>query len=133
LKKRKAIKIASIAIGVVLVGMFLFAMPLLGVGKSSEVQSTSAPAVTAEETSVNTDKVEVQSTSAPVVTTEEATVANDTDDVQEEVVDKNETTDVEGANESGDIKEADENLPGGGHEDQDSAEGEIDHQFEGVE
>jgi hypothetical protein len=111
LKKRKAIKIASIAIGVVLVGMFLFAMPLLGVGKSSEVQSTSAPAAT----------------------TEEAAVANDADDVQEEVIDKNETTDVEGANESDGIKEADENLPGGGREDQDSAEGEIDHQFEGVE
>lgn len=111
MKKRKSIKIASIAIGVVLVGMFLFALPLLGADKSSNVQSASVTTVMAEE----------------------AMVSNDTDNVQEEVVDKNDVNGVEEANESSDIKEADANLPGGGHEDLDSAEGEIDHQFEGVE
>ena len=109
MKKRKSIKIASITIGVVLVGMFLFAMPLLGADKSSDVQSTPVTTVTAEE----------------------ATVSNDTDDVQEEVVDVNEANGVEEANESGDLKEADESLPGGGYADPEGVE--ADHQFEGVE
>ena len=114
MKKRKSIKIASIAIGIVIIGMFLFAMPLLGVGKSPDVQQS-------------------QSTSVKTVTAEEATVSNDTDDVQEEVADENEANDIEEANESGDLKEADESLTGGGHEDLDSVEGEIDYQSEGVE
>ena len=115
MKKRKSIKIASIAIGIVLIGMFLFAMPLLGAGKSPDVQQS-------------------QSTSVNKVTTEEATVSNDIDDVQDEVVDINEADDVEEANEankSGDLNEADENLSGGGYED--PAGVETDHQFEGVE
>ena len=109
MKKRKTIKIASITIGVLIVGMFLFAMPLLGADKSSDVQSTSVTTVTAEE----------------------ATVSNDTDDVQEEVVDVNEANGVEEANESSDLKEADENLPGGGYADPEGVE--ADHQFEGIE
>jgi hypothetical protein len=111
MKKRKSIKIASIAIGIVIIGMFLFAMPLLGADKSSDVQS--------------------QPPSANTFTAEEATVSNDIDNVQEEVVDINGASDIEEANESSDLKEADENLPGGGHED--PAGVETDHQFEGVE
>ena len=113
MKKRKTIKIASIAIGVVMAGMLLFAMPLLGADKPPDVA--------------------VQSTTAATVTTEEATVGIDADDVQEEVTDVNDAGGVEEANESSDLKEADENLPGGGHEDLDSVEGAIDHQFDGVE
>jgi len=90
MKKRKTIKIASITIGVLIVGMFLFAMPLIGADKSSDVQSSQSP-------SVNTVK------------TEEATVSNDI----------NEANDVEEATASGDLKEDDENLPEGGHEDLD--------------
>jgi hypothetical protein len=112
MKKMKSIKVASIATGIVIIGMFLIAMPLLGAAKSSDVQSPS----------VNT------------VTAEEATVSNDIDDVQDEVVDINEADDVEEANEankSGDLNEADENLSEGGYED--PAGVETDHQFEGVE
>ena len=107
----KSMKIASIAIGVVLVGTLLFAIPLLGNTKASDVQSTS----------VNT------------AATEEVTVGNDTDTVEEELAEENGADDIEEAGKSSDLEEADENLPGGGHEDQDSVEGQIDHQFEGVE
>ena len=110
MKKRKSIKIASIAIGVVMAGMLLFAMPLLGADKSPDA---------------------VQSTTAATVTAEEATVGVDTNNAQEEVIDKNEASGVEEANESSDIKEADENLPGGGYADPEGVE--ADHQFEGIE
>ena len=112
MKKRKTIKIASITIGVLIVGMFLFAMPLIGADKSSDVQSSQSP-------SVNTVK------------TEEATVSNDIDDVREEVVDINEANDVEEATASGDLKEDDENLPEGGHEDLDGVN--VENEFEGIE
>jgi hypothetical protein len=114
MKKRKTIKIASITIGIVIVGMFLFAMPLLGADKSSD--AIQAP---------------VQAPSVNTTATEEATVSNDADDVQEEVVGENEANDIEEANESGDLKEADENLPGGGYADPEGVE--ADHEFEGVE
>ena len=113
MKKRKSIKIASIAIGIVLIGIFLFAMPLLGAGKSPDVQQSQSPSVNK-------------------VTTGEATVSNDMDDVQEEVVGENDANEVEEVNASGGLEEVGE-IPGGGHEDLDSIEGVEDHQFEGVE
>ncbi|HAX17082.1 MAG TPA: hypothetical protein DCY00_00575 [Actinobacteria bacterium] len=111
--KRKKITIASTAIGIAMVGMLAFAAPLLGADKSPDLQSSST-------------------TSA-----EEVIVGNDTDTIKEEVAKENEAEDTleaggaEEANESSDIKEADENLPGGGHEDPEGIE--VDHQFEGVE
>ncbi len=56
---------------------------------------------------------------------EETSVAEDLDDVQEEV------EDVDEAEEAGDVDEADENLPGRGHEDADGVD--VEHEFEGIE
>ena len=112
MKKMKSIKVASIAISIVIIAMFLFAMPLIGADKSSDVQSSQSP-------SINTVKAE------------EASIKEDLDDVQEEVVDINDADGAEEAKKSGDSKEDDETLSGGGNEDPDGVN--FENEFEGIE
>jgi len=141
MKKRKTIKIASIATGAVIavVCMFIFLMPVFG--NTEPPENT----IKAEGTTVNNNTDNEQEALT------EKNKAEDIDDVQDEVADINEANDVEEANKSGDLNEANdieeaneieedkngdleeagENLPGGGHEDANGVE--IDHQFEGVE
>lgn len=80
-----------------------------------------------------------QTNTPPAQTTPPAQVEQatgpDTDNIQDQTNDGKPDSTIE-ANEAGgveakDAAEANENLPGGGHQDQDGAN--VDHQFEGVE
>jgi len=104
MKKRRFIKFSSLTVGLAIIGMLLFSLPLMGAAGSA--QSSDQVAVAVEETSNETD----------------------IDATQDEV---EEVGGADEANEASDANEADENLPGGGHEDQDGVETE--HDFEGVE
>jgi len=112
--KKKKSKIAALAIGIAIIGMLSFSVPLMAAAQHSDEKPTAV-----EETAINQDADNVQ---------EEI---NDADEVGD--VDK--AGDIEDADEVGqeekDEKAEDENLPGGGHEDSDGVE--VDHQFEGVE
>ena len=94
MRKMKFGKFGILTLGLAIVSMLIFSLPLMGSTAASE-----------ETTAV-----------------EDTSIEEDLDDVQEE---------VEEIGENGDLDEADENLPGGGHEDADGAD--VEHEFEGIE
>jgi len=100
MRKMKFGKFGILTVGIAIVSMLMFSLPLMGA------------AATPEETTA----------------VEETSVVEDLDDVQEEVEDIDEADEAE---EASDTKEADENLPGGGHEDAGGANAQ--HEFEGIE
>jgi hypothetical protein len=104
MRKRRFTKFGVIAVGIAIISMLTFSLPLIG--------ATSAP----DET---TAKVE------------DTSINEDLDDVQEEVEDIDEAGDLNDKEEANDKEETDENLPAGGHEDSNGDK--VEHQFEGIE
>jgi len=106
MRKMKFGKFGILTLGIAIVSMLIFSVPLMGAAANTE-----------ETTAV-----------------EETSVVEDLDDVQEEVGDIDEADDldeVDEAEEASDADEAEENLPDGGHEDAGGAD--IQHEFEGLE
>jgi len=85
----------------------------------------------AQQSSTPTPPAQIQTQSATVG--EQENSATDTDNIQDEKDNDQPESALEQENgkEAKDGIEADENLPGGGHQDQDGVN--VDHQFEGVE
>ncbi len=104
MRKRKFTKFGAIAIGIAIISMLTFSLPLIGAASASNETTTKV-----EETSIN----------------------ENLDNVQEEVEDIDEAGDLDDKEEANDAEEADENLPGGGHTD--TNDDEVEHQFEGIE
>ena len=104
MKKRKFVKFSSLAVGLAVIGILLFSLPLMGATQSSD-KATEAVETTSNET--------------------------DLDKIQEEVEEVGGTDEANEVSEVSDADEADEDLPGGDHEDQDGTE--IEHEFGGVE
>jgi hypothetical protein len=109
MKKMKFGKFGILTLGIAIVSMLIFSLPLMG--------ATADTTTTEDNTAV-----------------EETSVVEDLDDVQEEVEEIGENGDLDEADEAeeaSDASEADENLPGGGHEDADGVDAQ--HEFEGIE
>ncbi|MFZ3085965.1 MAG: hypothetical protein WA097_04865 [Candidatus Hydromicrobium sp.] len=104
MRKKRFTKFGIIIVGLAIVSMLMFSFPLMGAAAIPE--ETKA----AEETSIK----------------------EDLDDIQEEVedIDDENGEDLEEAK-KGDADEADENLPGGGHEDPNGVN--VENEFEGIE
>ena len=106
MKKMKFGKFGILTLGLAIVSMLIFSLPLMG-----------STAATEENTAV-----------------EETSVVEDLDDVQEEVEEIGENDDLDEADEAeeaSDADEADEDLADGGHEDADGAD--VEYEFEGIE
>jgi len=106
MKKMKFGKFGILTLGIAIVSMLMFSLPLMG---------ATADTTTAEDTAA----------------VEETSAVEDLDDVQEEVEEIGEDGDLDEAEEASDADEADENLPGGGHADEDGVD--VEHEFEGIE
>ncbi len=104
MRKRKFTKFGAIAVGIAIISMLTFSLPLIGAASTPDETKAKV-----EETSIN----------------------EDLDDVQEEVEDIDEAGDLDNKEEANDVEQADENLPAGGHADSSGAE--VEHQFEGIE
>jgi len=103
MKKMKFGKFGILTLGLAIVSMLIFSLPLMG-----------STAATEENTAI-----------------EDTSVEEDLDDVQEEVEEIGENDDLDEAEEASDADEADEDLAGGGHEDADGTD--VEHEFEGIE
>ena len=104
MRKKKFGKFGILTLGLAIVSMLIFSLPLMGATASTE-ETTAV-----EETSVVEDL---------------------DDDVQEEVEEIGENDDLDEAEEASDADEADEDLDGGGHEDADGSD--VEYEFEGIE
>lgn len=89
----------------------------------------------ATQTTIQTDNNQAITSDTEIKNEDLNNQAADADNVQDESVnaqeDSGKANEAAEANESANEKEQDENLPGGGHQDQDNVD--VDHQFEGVE
>ena len=109
MRKMKFGKFGILALGLAIVSMLIFSLPLMG---------AAADTTTAEDATA----------------VEETSVVEDLDDVQEEVEDIDEAGDLDEADEAEEAEDADEayeDLAGGGHEDADGVD--VEHEFEGIE
>ena len=103
MRKKKFGKFGILTLGLAIVSMLIFSLPLMGAAASTEETTTEV----------------------------ETSVVEDLDDVQEEVEEIGENDDLDEAEEASDADEADEDLDGGGHEDADGSE--VEYEFEGIE